>query len=99
LPSRARKKEDEVTITSVRKKCDRFDEICVQCRLGSLKFTVSLPADEFTAAALRKEIGRKLLCEFGARYAKSMVGRTIPLAEIVKETDGAKHYSKFWDFF
>ena len=45
---------------------DRYEEICVYCRLGSMKFMVSLPSDEFTVAGLKSEIGRRLLCEFGA---------------------------------
>jgi len=88
-----------VVIISVRKKNDHFDEVSIRCGLGSLRFTVSLPSDEFTIAELKKEIGRKLLCEFGARYAKSLVGHTIPLAEIIKESESAKRNPKLWDLF
>jgi hypothetical protein len=101
LPSRVRKNEDKVAIVGVRRKNknNRFDEVCIHCRLGSVKFLVSLPSDEFTVARLKSEIARRLLCEFGARYAKSLVGQKIPIAEIIKESDCARGNPKFWDLF
>lgn len=60
---------------------------------------VSLPSDEFTVAQLKTEIGRRLLCEFGVRHARSLVGQKIPIAEIIKESYCTKRNPKFWDFF
>ncbi len=101
MPARVRRNEDEVVILSVRRKNrnDRYEEICVYCRLGSMKFMVSLPSDEFTVAGLKSEIGRRLLCEFGARRAKSLVGRKIPIADVTKESERAKGNPRFWDSF
>lgn len=101
MPSRVRKNEDRVEIVGVRRKNknDRFDEVWVYCRLGSLKFTVSLPSEEFTFARLKSEIATRLLCEFGARCARSLVGREIPITEIIKESDAAKNKLKFRDLF
>ena len=64
-----------------------------------MEFMVSLPSDEFTVAGLKSEIGRRLLCEFGAKYAKSLVGQKIPIAEIIKESERAEGNPRFWDLF
>jgi hypothetical protein len=99
LQSRVGGREDAVSITAVRKKSDRPDEICIHCKMGSLRFIVSLPSDEFTIAELKKEIARKLMCEFGTRRAKSLVGRSIPLTEILKESQSISRNPRFWDLF
>ena len=88
-----------MVIIGVRKKSGHSDGVCVECRLGSFRFEVTLPSDEFTFVELKKEIGRKLLSEFGARYAKSLVGRTIPLADVIKESDATGRGTRFWDLF
>ncbi|MGA2663678.1 MAG: hypothetical protein ABSF83_01865 [Nitrososphaerales archaeon] len=88
-----------VIVGAKRRKGGRSEEVCVECRLGSFRFEVSLPSDEFTFVELKREIGRRLQCEFGTRLAKSLVGQAIPLAEIIKESDAARRDTKFWDLF
>ena len=75
-----------VRIERVQRCSDRFcGEVTVWVRFGSARFEVNLDAAEFTEAALKRAIARKLVAEFGFRRAKGLRGRKYTIGELFQE--------------
>jgi hypothetical protein len=78
-------------VTSVRiervQKCARHssDDVVVWVRYGSTHFEITLDAEEFTEARLRKAIARKLVAEFGFRRARQLKGKRYPVADLFED--------------
>ena len=88
------------TISSVRiervQRCpDRFcGDVTVWVRFGSARFEVNLDAAEFTEAALKRAIARKLVAEFGFRRAKGLKGRRYTVGELLQSYREASNPSQ-----
>jgi hypothetical protein len=96
--TRKRNSESRVRITRTRRVSGRYgdDGVRVYFSFGGRKSSVELRLKDFTESSLKGAIAEKLVVLFSEERARSYVGRSYAIEEIVKDGSRFNESSKDW---